>query len=164
MADVAAMAGVSQGLAYRYFVSKDELLRTLLDEALRSERDAMSLTLSGTPGEQVVHLVSALVDGRRRQPELYQLLDHILREPTPSTDVVELVDRRRQRFLKRLRRLIVQAQARGELPADDPDQLISVITACLDGLSKIPPEHFPDTRIVLRLLSAPAIPPTGEAT
>ncbi|GAB3422216.1 TetR/AcrR family transcriptional regulator [Flindersiella endophytica] len=156
MADVAEAAGISQGLAYRYFASKDELFHTLLSEALLSEQDALSQRLSGSPGQRVAQLVSALVEGRRRNPELHQLLGHLLAAERPPNDLIELVESRKHRFQRRLRRLIVEAQAAGELAMDDPDQLVSALSACLDGLARIPAEQFPDARIVLRLLAAPA--------
>src|SRR6266487_4764236 len=37
MADVAEAAGVSQGLAYRYFVSKEQIYRELVEQALEQE-------------------------------------------------------------------------------------------------------------------------------
>lgn len=160
IADVAAAAGISQGLAYRYFASKEELFRTLLEEALLSEQAALPERLSGSPGERLSRLVSALVDGRRRNPELYLLLGQVLGDDRTPDDLIELVESRRNRFLSRLRRLIVEAQAAGELAMDEPDQLVSVLTACLDGLAKIPADQFPDTRIVLRLLA----PPTEETS
>src|SRR6266487_1667787 len=38
MADVAEAAGVSQGLAYRYFASKEQIYRELLDQVLSSDK------------------------------------------------------------------------------------------------------------------------------
>ncbi len=44
MADVASEAGVSQGLAYRYFESKEEIFTTLIKQAAES---------SGGPTERI---------------------------------------------------------------------------------------------------------------
>src|SRR6266699_1752599 len=54
MADVAAAAGVSQGLAYRYFTSKDELVRALVAEAMRAAPAVdPNLESLATPGERL---------------------------------------------------------------------------------------------------------------
>jgi hypothetical protein len=58
-----------------------------------------------------------------------------------------------------MRQLIVEGQATGEVAPGDPDQLVAVMSACLDGLTRWAlrdPEQFrtyvPDARIVLRLV------------
>src|SRR6266700_5728769 len=78
MAEVAAAAGVSQGLAYRYFASKDELFHALVEEVTRSSEGPRVAEMPGTPAERLRLLVSALLEGRREHPELYQILDHVL--------------------------------------------------------------------------------------
>lgn len=52
MAEVAAEAQVSQGLAYRYFESKDEIFKTLMKYSVQSaeEYDKMIQNLPSTPG------------------------------------------------------------------------------------------------------------------
>ena len=58
-----------------------------------------------------------------------------------------------------LRQLIVEAQATGEVADDDPGQLVAVVLATIDGLTRFAlshpdqREHFPDPRIVLRMLA-----------
>lgn len=59
-----------------------------------------------------------------------------------------------------LKQLIVEGQKAGEIALDDPDQLVSAVTACVAGLSQSAawqaPEQFqkdfPDVEIILRLL------------
>jgi len=67
-----------------------------------------------------------------------------------------------------IRRLIVEAQPSGDLVDDDPDQLLVALLATIDGLvSRISDpmrieerKHFPDPKIILRMLS-PDIGDTG---
>jgi hypothetical protein len=73
-------------------------------------------------------------------------------------DVRELLGRRYQMLLGTMRQLIVEGQATGEVAPGDPDQLVAVVSACLDGLTRWAlrdPEQFrtsvPDAQIVLRL-------------
>jgi len=59
-----------------------------------------------------------------------------------------------------MRRLIIEGQARDEIAKDDPDQLLIALMSCIDGLvrsmalpdPKDQKEHFPDTKIILRML------------
>ncbi len=73
-------------------------------------------------------------------------------------DVRELLGRRYQMLLETMRQLIVEGQATGEVAPGDPDQLVAVVSACLDGLTRWAlrdPEQFrtyvSDAQIVLRL-------------
>jgi AcrR family transcriptional regulator len=162
MADVAVSAGVSQGLAYRYFTNKDELFRALVEEGIRSSEGLSVLEIPGTPGDRLDFLVSALLKGRREHPEFFQLLHHVLCDEATPADLPKLVERRGREFRETLRQLIVEGQITGEVAGDDPDQLVTVIAACLDGLSRFAlshPEqsrrHFPDAEIIMRMLRAP---------
>jgi AcrR family transcriptional regulator len=156
MADVAAAAGISQGLAYRYFAGKDELIRALLEEGIDSGALPDPGAAGGTAGERLRGLVATLVDNRRRRPELFELLHHAIGHERAPADLIQLVEQRGREFRARLRELIVEAQAAGEVAGDDPDQLVTAVSACLDGLSRAAvaggPAAFPATAIVLRLL------------
>jgi AcrR family transcriptional regulator len=161
MADVAQAAGVSQGLAYRYFASKEEIYRELVEQALE-QASLVSPPVqkpAATPGERLALLITQLVDYRRDHPEFFQLLDQVLSSDKPRDDIAELIRQRRERFFSEFRQLIVEGQATGEVAAGDPDQLVIAIFACLDGLVRFgmhQPQQFhklcPDATILLRML------------
>jgi AcrR family transcriptional regulator len=160
MADVAAEAQVSQGLAYRYFSSKEALFQTLVEQAIQTDPAGLQsfLEMPGTPGERLALLVSRLVESRREHPELYQFLDQLQSAQTTPNDLRELIRKRSQIFLDVLRQLVVEGQATGEIVADDPAQLVTAVAACLEGLTRFAssdPEQFktscPETEILLRI-------------
>jgi AcrR family transcriptional regulator len=180
--EVAAAAGVSHGLAYRYFKNKAELFRALAEEALTRSSGPGAPEPTGTPGERLSRVIRALVGNRRDHPETFQLLQHVLTDPSTPRDLLALAERRGREFRERLRELIVAGQASGEVAGDDPDQLVTAVTACLDGLGRIiPTPHrrgeagspaaeagFPAADIVLRMVMKPAKgtgghPPKREA-
>jgi AcrR family transcriptional regulator len=157
MADVAAAAGVSQGLAYRYFAGKDELFRALVAEAMRS--DVSIGEGEGAPAERIATLLTAIIRARRDQPEWFRLLDQVISDPATPADLLEAVRRRGMAFVTGLRRLIVEGQAAGDVATGDPDKLVGAVIACLNGLTRFaldPPEErlrrFPDPEIILRML------------
>jgi AcrR family transcriptional regulator len=157
MAEVAAAAGVSQGLAYRYFGGKEELFHALVEQALASG-DAASAVDEGTPGERLRALLTALLDARREHPQFFQLLAHVARDATTPPDLLRRMIERRQAFQRLLRQLIVEGQATGEVVQDDPDQLVTAILALIQGLTidpQLTTRVLPDPEIVLRLLQAP---------
>jgi hypothetical protein len=118
------------------------------------------LELPGTPGKRLATLISSIVGARgQREPlEAHQLLIHALDAGAMPDDVRDLLGKRYQMLLDTMRQLIVEGQATGEVAPGDPDQLVAVVSACLDGLTRWAvrdPEQFriyvPDAEIVLRL-------------
>jgi AcrR family transcriptional regulator len=162
MADVAAAAGVSQGLAYRYFASKEDIYRELIAQAVEQAGLANTLPApesAASAGERLALLITQLVEFRRDHLEIYQLLDQVLSAATVPDDFTQLLRRRGESFIGELRQLIVEGQAAGEVAAGDPDQLVFAIVASLEGLVRFGvqhPEEFrkrcPDARIFLRML------------
>jgi len=163
MAEVADAAGVSQGLAYRYFASKDELIRAVVADAMRAAPDTDPRIESLTaPGQRIDALIGTIVEARRTRRELFQLMHHVATDPETPEDLLALMRRRGGAFVKVLRQLIVEAQAAGDVAAGDPDELVSAMVACLDGLTRLPRNHpdgtsarFPGPEIILRLLRPP---------
>jgi AcrR family transcriptional regulator len=162
MADVAAQAGVSQGLAYRYFPSKEAMLTKLVDEAANSAGGpaARLKKIQGTPGERLSQLISYLLKDRREKPEFYQFLYQVMDDEAVAPELRRIVRRNGVVIQEEIRRLILEGQAAGEIADDDPDQLMAALMALIDGLVRWTPlagardheVHFPETQIVLRLL------------
>src|SRR5690348_9897838 len=162
MAEVAAEASVSQGLAYRYFASKEAIFHELVEQSVQSgiARIQRILQMQGTPGERLDFLISMAWEGRRENPEIYQLLYQVLDDEATSSAIRELIGRQGQAYQDVMRQLIVEGQATGEVAEGDPDQLVIVVLACLDGLTRLAlrgPEqfkgNFPDNRIILRIFN-----------
>jgi AcrR family transcriptional regulator len=161
MADVAAAAEVSYGLAYRYFANKEALYQALVEESLQASAAGLEhfLQRPGSPGERLSVLITRLVDTRRDHPEFSQLLAQVLGDSATPHDLRERAFQVGRAFQDLFRQLIVEGQAVGEVRDGDPDQLVTAILATLDGLSRLAVfnpdrfhQHFPDARIVLGLL------------
>jgi AcrR family transcriptional regulator len=159
---LAKEAGVSQGLPYRYFRSKDQLFRAFLLDALRSAAEPNPPTDAAdeSPLERIERLVAGLIERRRHNPEFFRYVHALAADRTLTPELSRLMVQRYERLLSHLRTLIAEAQAAGEVPGDDPDQLASALLGCLDGIShgmlrtQGRRVHFqvPDATIVLRVL------------
>ena len=70
MADVAAEAGVSQGLAYRYFSSKEEIFHALLRQMMESGGivNTSIQTIPGTPLQRLEDMINGTIQLRREHP------------------------------------------------------------------------------------------------
>jgi AcrR family transcriptional regulator len=157
MAEVAAAAGVSQGLAYRYFASKDDLFRALVADTM--QWGDLEIEQTGTPGQRLRFLLTALLEARRDHPEVFQVMYHVLSDQATPPDLLALMRRRGERFVELLRQLIVEGQETGEVAGDDPGQLAAAVIAMIDGVTRFSIDHpelrgrFPEPRIVLRMLA-----------
>jgi AcrR family transcriptional regulator len=161
MSDVASEAGVSPGLAYHYFPSKDAIFLALVMQLTRptDELRAIVQQIQGTPSDRLKRIVTAMLERRREDPEFYQFFNQAMASDSLPEDLREKVKQQGLFFREIIRGLIVEGQATGEVANDDPDKLVSAILACLDGLSRMAhlfPEgvekQMPDAGIILRIL------------
>jgi AcrR family transcriptional regulator len=162
MADVAEEAGVSQGLAYRYFPSKNVIVATLMRQTIQSrdKLNSMVREIPGTAGERLSHIVSTMVDNRRKHPEYYQVLYQGMVDDELNQEVRDAIAEQGRVAYEIVRRLVVEGQATGEIARDDPDKLVTAVFACLDGLSRrvmtLRPDEvsvfMPDAGTILRMI------------
>jgi AcrR family transcriptional regulator len=171
MADVAAAAGVSQGLAYRYFANKEAIYHALIEQSVQLGNTASQYIeeIPGTPGERLNFLLSRVLESRRYNTVIFQLFYHVVSDETTPDTLREQVSKRGQFIQDVLRHLIVEGQATGEVAEGDPDQLVTAFMAYLDGITRLAvynPEqfkkHFPDTEIILRIFKPSANRPQQD--
>jgi AcrR family transcriptional regulator len=161
MSDVAREAGVSPGLAYHYFPSKEAIFIALVKQ-LTPPPDELRAALEkvpGTPRDRLSRIVSTMVERRRKDPEFYSLLNQAVADDSLPSDITESLKSQGLLIRDVLRRLIIEGQAKGEFAKDNPNKLTWAILACLDGLSRMAPspsrqleDEMPDASIILRIL------------
>jgi AcrR family transcriptional regulator len=160
MSEIAEAAGVSQGLAYRYFASKEEIYYALIARAIQGglpEAEIARMTTGG-PWNRLEALLSRIVNARREHPEFFQLLYHMLSDDDAPAELRDQIRERGMYLARELRKLIIAGQAAGEIAEGDPDQLVVALLAYLDGLTRFSlydpqrfKEHFPEAKIIMRL-------------
>ncbi len=170
IADVASEAGVSQGLAYRYFASKEEIFTILIKQATESSGGPAERIkqIQGTPGTRLALLISYILAENKTNPGFSQIFSQVLADDKTPSELRQLVLKNGKIIQDIIRQLIVEGQATGEITNDDPDQLMVALMACINGLMKratmLNPEdakkHFPEAKIILRMLK----PDTKESS
>jgi AcrR family transcriptional regulator len=162
ISDIAAEAHISLGLAYRYFADKEAILVELVKETIPPDSTGLQ-TLAASPGtasDRLATLIARILGARgaRESLEAHQLLVQALEADAMPTELRELLAQRYRQLLEAMRQLIVEGQAEGSIAGGDPDQLLAVLSACLDGLTRWAlrdPAQFrayvPDAQIVRRL-------------
>ncbi len=163
MADIAAEAGVSYGLAYHYFANKEKIFSELVEKAMKGATTVMQKALEGpgTPWERIRWMVTQVLNGLQYQPEYAMLVLQALTTESVPEQLRELIQRQAVTYKKMICQLIVEGQAAGQVVQDDPEQLATVYDACISGLAfdilfdrKQYLSNFPDVDSVLRILKA----------
>lgn len=154
ISDIAEAAGISQGLLYRYFANKEEMLGALLEEATQTAITLAEAALERPQGpwEGLYWLTEQLLEVMRTQPDLCYCFSQVSAVPGILREVGASLD-------TALRRLIVAAQATGEASKRDPDQLVLLYLCIIQGIAagtlvygKRITAHFPDAELVLKML------------
>jgi AcrR family transcriptional regulator len=159
--DIAKEAGVSHGLAYRYFPGKNSLLEALVEEALQAGRAGLRHfeEMSGAPEERLVLLLTQLIESRRERPEFYLVLEHVRNSPATPAKLRKQILAQKEAFLGLLKRLVIGGQKRGKVYAGDPDRLVMAVSIFLEGMGRMAqfePDEFrascPEPEMILRVV------------
>jgi TetR/AcrR family fatty acid metabolism transcriptional regulator len=123
--DIAREAGVSHGLLYHYFSSKEEVLETIFRETWSQMLEAVrEVEESGEPVRVQVRKVAAIVlRSWQRDPDLIRVLvREITRSPHLQREVEEI-----QAAFAALERIVTRGQREGEFRADLDARLASQV-------------------------------------
>lgn len=156
MAEIAGEAGLTAGAIYRYFDSKDELLRAVYDDVKTHSRELFS-----SAAEHASSPLSALQEvGRKvwietddRDDLICEVQMALLAARSPEDFGADLFETRTQ-IRALLREMVVGAQSSGEIdPAIDADHLAVILQACTAGIQmlKLHPEDDFDVEAVFDL-------------
>jgi len=162
IADIADAAHSSHGLVYHYFESKEVIFMTLIEQAERDAQQtaAAALAQPGDALDRITWLVTRMLQGLQRRPELYMVMVQSFASETFTPELRKLATSQAELIPATLRRLIQDGQASGRIAPGDPDELATAIFCCIQGLAVNVlspdglPVTFPSPATLLRLLKA----------
>src|SRR5262245_9158886 len=153
IADLAEAANMSQGLLYRYFANREEVLAALLQQATQTaiEYAQAALERPEGPADGLHWLTEALLRAMHDQPELCYCFSQVSAVPGALGDFGAALD-------NSLRRLILAGQAAGQITRRDPEQLVLLYLCCIQGIASGTMiygdrmlAHFPDADSVTQI-------------
>lgn len=154
---IAEEAGVSQGLFYRYFESKDELFILLVKELLELASGQLQVIhqLPGTPYEQIKALTEQMLDESSKYP--FMFIQQVRTMKRAPDEVKELIEKHSPNALVDLLiPIFMKGQEMGEFRKGNPRQLLSWYLHIVNSL--IISDHsyqeygLPDVDILMRIL------------
>ncbi|UVI28463.1 TetR/AcrR family transcriptional regulator [Paenibacillus spongiae] len=159
MSAIAAEAGISQGLSYRYFSSKEEIFTILVQEALEEAHAAVRnvVHLPGSPREQFRAFTLIMLDESHK--EYFLLLQHANASKEVPEQAKQLLERYSSNdMFEHLVPILKKGQQLGEFSEGDPHRLLflyfSVITGLmLQDISKDDINWHQEVDVLLRILT-----------
>lgn len=140
IADIASEAGISPGLLYHYFPSKDDILVALLEESLpRMEAAASALEAMEKPVADKLRLaLDALIEGIHARSETGKT--HLLIAQVSASDVLPegaraILENHARAPYEIMERIFARGQAEGSVRAGDARQMAMIFWALVKGLS-----------------------------
>ncbi|MFM1654302.1 TetR/AcrR family transcriptional regulator [Brevibacillus sp. B_LB10_24] len=161
MSMIASEAGISHGLLYHYFKSKDELFTTLVEGAMAAADDEMRRVadLPGSPIEKIKGLTQAILD-ESGSPFFMLIHQARISDGVPEKVNQLLEDYSMKTFVEQLLPIFLEGQKTGEIAADNPEELIASYLTVLTSLMVVNTHGdegylIPSVDILLRMVACP---------
>jgi len=132
---IAKEAGVSHGLLYHYFQSKEEVLHASLEWATAGTNELLDEinNLNDSAIEKIRHFTKiALSEGNS---DTFRVIQHVMRAkdavPQATSDMIE---KQGSTYIEQLYPLFSQAQRDGDMIEDDPEELLGLFLTVITGV------------------------------
>jgi TetR/AcrR family transcriptional regulator of autoinduction and epiphytic fitness len=135
MSMIAAEAGISQGLSYRYFNSKEEIFTLLIQEALEEAQAAIrNLShLPGTPIQQIRAFSENMLDESHKH--IFLLLRQAQTSEEVPVKVLQMLEQYSAKVtIDQLVPIFIKGQQAGEFCEGDPNKLLLLYLSVITGL------------------------------
>jgi AcrR family transcriptional regulator len=170
IADIAAQAGISQGLIHHYFVCKEDVFTAVIERAMTGALAAFDdpAGFDSDPWERLTLITDRMFQGLVIHPEYMLVLTQSLVNQDAPPEVGKLLASLGDQLNTHLVRLIEAGQAAGQVVPGNPQELAMTYIATIQGLaitqftqgvfsksrSSSPTNFLPSPATVLRILRA----------
>jgi AcrR family transcriptional regulator len=142
---IAEAIGMSQGLLYRYFPSKDDLLRAIFEESMRDVQASFAAADEGvTPDEKLERLIRAAFAIVRAHLRFWKLSYGVRMQTAVLTGLGDALTSWTSTIHRTLERYLAEAAF------VDPATEAAILFALIDGVSQhyvLDPERYPLDRV-----------------
>jgi AcrR family transcriptional regulator len=183
MAEIAAAARISQGLAYRYFPSKDSIFMELMKQLAGNNLQEISRirNLGGPPTERLeliltevlkrienfeITIQATLGGGPQAHFSFFRMHLQQMRNGSPEEkESMQMMQRQYLALRDGILEILAEGQESGEFIREDPQKQAVMILSCVKGLASLaihrPDQfkaHYPYTGPILRMVKADKTP------
>ncbi|MEH7331552.1 TetR/AcrR family transcriptional regulator [Neobacillus drentensis] len=139
MSMIALEAGISQGLSYRYYSSKDELFIALVQDAIEETAKAFAAfgLMQGSPLEKIKEFtINMLDESNRHSFMLIQQVQTSDEVPDKAKDIVQQYPT--SSLIEQMAPIFKEGQEKGEFSKGDPAELLMLYFSVISGLMLLP--------------------------
>jgi AcrR family transcriptional regulator len=144
IAEIAQQAGISKGLLYHYFASKEEVLGALVDLRIEDILVMMNAAKAkSTPVAQIRHIVEGAFADVRQKPAVFQFYLNLFSQPNLNPLVAKQSQKLRD---EQVRQFQVQIRMFEQLGVKNPQERSLYFSATLQGVMLMfstYPQSFP---------------------
>jgi AcrR family transcriptional regulator len=136
ISDIAAAAGISQGLIHHYFSSKQSVYTAVAERAMQGAMETLAEPTDprSTPWNRLVATCERMLDGISRYPEyLLVIVQCLVNEDIPP-ETRALISQYGTSLFSHMVGLIREGQAAGQVVAGAPEELAMTFAAMIQGL------------------------------
>jgi AcrR family transcriptional regulator len=137
IADIAQAAGMSYGLVYHYFGTKEAVFAALVEQAAQSIAMLLRYLAErpGTPQERLAWLTQAMLEGLKQHPtRMAVMLEALLKEAVPD-DVRQMARASNDQLRRAVRELLAAGQSTGEITAGDTEAMANLYLSLMNGVA-----------------------------
>ena len=137
MQDVARTAGVSKGIIHYYFLNKDELMMSVLDEVAGDIERVIAAEMESIsdPQRKLEVFIDVCFDVVRSTREYYQVNMDFWTQINQKEEVRQVIARHYDKFRESAAAVIREGIAANRFQKVDPKEYSSFMVAVIDGLS-----------------------------
>ncbi|HAE12722.1 MAG: TetR/AcrR family transcriptional regulator [Chitinophagales bacterium] len=129
VADIARTAGISKGLIYNYFETKEDILRGIIDYMFAIGDQIMEESRAeGDPRKELRHMIEQMFAFLQQQAHISRMLIPLALEMGQFTFINEIIERKAEHYLGRLVRILE------ELGYEDPEMEAWMLGILFDGI------------------------------
>jgi AcrR family transcriptional regulator len=148
---IAKIAGISKGLIYNYYESKEELLKEILQKGMEELEDMIDPDHDGrvTPSE-IKGLIEQTFDSLETRPDYWKLYFSVLLQPAVTEKIQPEINMIYESFLGMAREYF------RETGSEDPEAEALILGSILDGVCfhfLLNPDGYPLDKVRQKLLN-----------
>ena len=138
VAEIAATAGVSHGLLYRHFASKEEVFAAVVEQSLEQARQLARAALAqpGTAWDRLRWITERIFPGQAlgNRPQFFMVVLYALTNEGVSEHVHNMAVQQGKIIRDVVQQFVVEGQQSGHVRLGDPQQLTRLFLASIQGL------------------------------